>query len=102
MAAEPSLPSSEFLNYVLADEIAFDGSPIGRANLNLLLSLVDAPDVSDRDWATFFIAGLNEDGPAIRRALLRAVVDDHVDVRDEALVGLARRDPAVALERLPP
>ncbi|MBP2277407.1 MULTISPECIES: HEAT repeat domain-containing protein [Sphingomonas] len=100
--AERYLPASEFLNYVLADEITLDASVLGRANLSTLLQMVDDPDRSNRDWATFLISGLPFDSPEIRLALLRAADDADVDTRDEAIVGLARRDRAAAIERLKP
>ena len=64
--------------------------------------MVDDPDRSNRDWATFLIAGLPFDAPEIRQALVRAADDDDYDTRDEAIVGLARRDRLVAIERLRP
>ena len=56
------LPSSEFLNYVLADEIAFDETPLGQANLQRLLAMVTDEDRSNRDWAAFLISGLQRAG----------------------------------------
>ena len=64
--------------------------------------MVDDPDRSNRDWATFLIAGLPFDSPEIRETLLRAANDADVDTRDEAIVGLARRDRATAIECLKP
>lgn len=100
--AERYLPASEFLNCVLADEITLDASILERANLRTLLQMVDDPDRSNRDWATFLIAGLPFDSPEIREALLQAANDADIDTRDEAIVGLARRDRATAIERLKP
>ena len=100
--AEQYLPSSEFLNYVLDDEIVFDDSTFGQKNLHRLLAMVDDSDRSNRDWAAFLIAGLPFDSPEIRQAIVRAADDDDADTRDEALVGLARRDRVVAIERLLP
>jgi len=99
---ERYLPSSEFLNYVVADEIAFDDTVVGQANLAQLLALVSDDDRANRDWAAFLIAGLPFDSSDIRAALLIAANDTDVDTRDEAIVGLARRDPKVALELLRP
>ena len=96
------LPSSDFLNSVLEDEVTFSESQFGRANLARLLSLVTDADLSNRDWATFLISGLPEDSPEIRRALLTASEDVDADVRDEAIVGLARRDRETALALLRP
>ncbi|BCA58621.1 HEAT repeat domain-containing protein [Sphingomonas sp. HMP6] len=96
------LPASEFLNYVLADEVRFDDDVIGQANLQRLIKLVDDEDRSNRDWATFLISGLPLDSLRIRAALERAADDPDPDTRDEAIVGLARRDREEALQRLRP
>lgn len=99
---ERYLPSSEFLNYAVADEITFDDTVVGQANLAQLLGLVADDDRANRDWAAFLIAGLSLDSPDIRAALLVAANDTDVDTRDEAIVGLARRDHKAALELLKP
>jgi len=100
--AESYFPESEFLNHVIAGEIAFDDTPFGQANLTRLLGFADDPDRSNRDWAAFVISGLPLDGDAIRTALLRLATDEDPDTRDEAIVGLARRDPVAALALLRP
>ena len=99
---EQYLPESEFLNHVIAGEIRFEGSPFAEANLSQLLDMVSDSDRSNRDWATFVIAGLPYDTPEIRAALIKAADDDDPDTRDEAIVGLARRDRETALARLAP
>jgi HEAT repeat protein len=100
--SERYLPASEFLNYVIAGEIAFENSPLAEANLRELLKMVDDPDRSNRDWAAFVISALPLDTPAIRDALVKAADGDDPDTRDEAIIGLARRDRAAALARLAP
>ncbi len=100
--SERYLPSSEFLNYVVADEITFDDTIVGQANLAQLLGLVTDDDRVNRDWAAFLIAGLPFDSPDIRAALMIAANDADIDTRDEAIVGLARRDQNAALELLRP
>lgn len=100
--SERYLPSSEFLNYVAADEITFDDTIVGQANLAQLLGLVTDDDRANRDWAAFLIAGLPFDSPDIRAALIIAANDTDADTRDEAIVGLARRDHNTALELLRP
>lgn len=96
------LPASEFLNWILNDEVVLDESVFGHQNLERLLAMVDDPDRSNRDWATFLIAGLPYDSPEIRQALLRAADDHDPNTRDEAIVGLARRDRSAAINRLRP
>ena len=96
------LPPSDFLNSLLNDEVVLGDSQFGRANLARLLSLVWDPDTANRDWATFLISGLPMDSPEIRQALLTASKDSDFDVRDEAIVGLARRDRNAALALLVP
>ncbi|OWQ83358.1 hypothetical protein CDN99_26255 [Roseateles aquatilis] len=68
-----------------------------------------AADASDevRDWATFGLGSLRlDDTPEIRAALRRNLHDPDIDVRGEALVGLARRrDEGIVellIERLTP
>jgi hypothetical protein len=54
-------------------------------------------DVSNRDWATMLLSSEEADTPAIRAALLSCALDENHDVRAEALVGIAKRDPELAL-----
>jgi len=56
------------------------------------------PDV--RNWATFALGSqLESDSPSLRKALRDRLADSDIEVRGEALVGLARRhDPCVATE----
>lgn len=100
--SERYLPTSEFLNHVIAGEISFDGSPLAEENLRQLLGMVNDPDKANRDWAAFVISGLPYDTPEIRAALIKAAGDRDLDARDEAIVGLARRDREEALARLGP
>lgn len=68
---------------------SFGNEPLAVGTLLLLMSDEDA-DV--RDWATFGLGTLSEsDSPAIREALANALEDSEEDVRQEALVGLAKR-----------
>lgn len=57
-----------------------------------LIRLSADPSDEVRDWATFALGSLRmEDSPEIRAALRRNLDDADLDVRGEALVGLARR-----------
>lgn len=99
---ERYLPASDFLNCVAHGEVIFDESRFGRHNLNRLLALVTDADRSNRDWATFLISGLRMDTPKIRDVLLLAAQDADKDTRDEAIVGLARRDREAAKSLIKP
>ena len=74
--------------------VAFACGSLGNEPLAVgtLLLLMSDEDADVRDWATFGLGTLSEsDSPAIREALATALEDPEVDVRQEALVGLARR-----------
>lgn len=90
-------PASDFLKAIIAEEVPLTGSAYADANLVRLISLTRDQDISNRDWATMLLASEEIDTPVIRDALLRALRDEEVVVRAEALLGLARRDPARAL-----
>jgi len=65
-----------------------------------LLVLMEDEDGDVRNWATFGLGTqLDADGAEVRDALARRVVVDdvHLDARDEAIVGLARRRDPLAL-----
>ncbi|UXI70208.1 HEAT repeat domain-containing protein [Tahibacter amnicola] len=69
-----------------------DETPESDAAIAALLQLMQDRDEDVRDWATFKIGEQStRDTPAIREALWRNTSDPHVDVRGEAMVGLARR-----------
>lgn len=66
-----------------------------------LIRLATDPSAEVRDWATFGLGSLRmDDTPAIRAALRRNLDDPDIDVRGEALVGLARRRDEGIVERL--
>lgn len=89
-------PKSAFLKAVIADEAPLSGWA-GEANLRLLIEMTTDADLSNRDWATMLLAQTEQDTPAIRGALARAATDEDRTVREEAALGLARLDPALAL-----
>jgi len=66
-----------------------------------LIRLSSDPSNEVRDWATFGLGTLRDDDtPEIRAALRRNLSDDDLDVRGEALVGLARRGDDGIVEAL--
>ena len=90
-------PASNFLVWVLNEEAPLTGNEQADANLDRVIALTADPDPSNRDWATFILGSHDIDTPAIR-AVLVARADDPVErVRAEAIRGLARKDPLLAL-----
>lgn len=90
-------PASDFLKAVIDDDAPLSGSIFGDANLHLLVAMTGDRDRTNRDWATFLLARHDADDHAIRQALLRAASDEDDAIRDEAILGLARRDRDLAL-----
>ena len=90
-------PTSDFLRMVANDEVPLTGSEWAEQNLRLLISFTRDLDVSNRDWATMLLAQQEIDTADVRQALLSAAEDGDVDVRAEALQGLAERDKQLAL-----
>jgi len=89
-------PNSDFLGMVANDEVPLAGSDAAEHNLRLLIAFTRDPDVSNRDWATMLLSQQEIDTPEVRQALLAAAEDPDVDVRAEALEGLAQRDKELA------
>ncbi|MGS1017905.1 HEAT repeat domain-containing protein [Allosphingosinicella humi] len=91
-------PISEFLKAIVAEEVPLSGSEMAQANLDLLIAMTRDGDRSNRDWATFLLAQEEIDTIAVRNALIRVAKEDDDDVvRAEAVLGLAKRDPLLAL-----
>jgi HEAT repeat protein len=71
------------------------------AALAILMELTTDVDGDVRDWATFAIGTLSEaDSPEIRTALRARLIDDDEDVRNEAMVGLARRRDTGVIQQI--
>lgn len=72
------------------------------AAIETLLRLACDTNDDVRDWATFELGTIHEtvDTPAIRDLLWKNLHDTHPDVRGEALVGLANRGDARAVDHL--
>ena len=67
-------------------------------SIQTLLLLTHDADDSVRDWATFGLGVLgSHDSPPLRQALFERLADPNADVREEALVGLAKRHDVRAL-----
>ena len=90
-------PASEFLKAIVAEEAPISETGFGAENLRRLISMTRDRDVSNRDWATMLLSQQDLDTPEVRFALLQAVSDENDAVRAEALLGLAKRDPVLAL-----
>jgi HEAT repeat protein len=91
------LPPSDFLNAIIAEEVPLSGSALADANLQLLMAMTADDDAANRDWATMLLAQQNIDTLQVREALLRSAHDADENVRSEAILGLAQRDPVIAL-----
>lgn len=90
-------PPSDFLKAVAAGNVALSGGELADANLRRLVEMTCDEDRANRDWATFLLAQEDVDTTIVRQALLKAAGDSDDFVRAEAVYGLARRDPSVAL-----
>jgi HEAT repeat protein len=90
-------PASEFLKAVAAEKVSLSGGEAAEANLRQLIGMMRDEDRAYRDWATFLLALEEIDTPSVRDALLLATKDGDEFVRAEAVWGLARRAPGMAL-----
>jgi HEAT repeats len=91
------LPKSEFLIMVCNEEIPFDDSDFGRANLQRLIALTTDKYTSNRDWAALLLGQFGPNTDEVRAALVRAAEDEDQFVRGEAIEHLVERDRAKAL-----
>jgi HEAT repeat protein len=90
-------PRSEFLKAIIAEKLPLSGGELAEANLRRLILMMRDEDRSNRDWATFLLAQEETDTPAVRDALISSAKDGDEVVRAEAVLGLAKRDPLLAL-----
>jgi HEAT repeat protein len=90
-------PTSDFLCAIINEDVPLSGSKMAEDNLRRLIDMTRDEDLSNRDWATFLLAQQETDTPAVRDALIRATADEDGMVRAEAVLGLAMRDPLLAL-----
>jgi HEAT repeat protein len=89
-------PTSDFLKMIFTDSIPLHGSDQASVNFQRLIAMTRDDDVSNRDWATFFLSQQNIDTPEVRAALIEAVQDENENVRAEALLGIAQIDAKLA------
>lgn len=74
---------------------------LDEASISVLVELSEDEDADVRNWATFRLGSKDAlDVPDIPQALAARLDDPHEDTRCEAIVGLARRKDARALEPL--
>lgn len=90
-------PKSDALKSFAASEAATSDAPPTKTDLRLLLVMIKDDDHSNRDWAAFLLSICSLDTPEVREALLRAATDDDPYVSGEAILGLAKRSPELAL-----
>ncbi|HEV2078838.1 MAG TPA: HEAT repeat domain-containing protein [Allosphingosinicella sp.] len=89
-------PPSHFLKSIIRDEVTFTGA-FGEENVAKLIEMTRDPDRANRDWAALLLSHVELDTQEVRDALLAAAKDEDEYVRGEAILGLAQRDPALAL-----
>jgi hypothetical protein len=90
-------PPSDFLRAVADEQVPLSGSAFAEENFRRLLNMMTDKERGNRDWATLLVAQHELDTDAVRNALIGAAQDDDQAVRAEAILGLAQRDPKVAL-----
>ena len=95
--SESYQPPSDFLRAVASDEVPLFGSAFAEENFQRLLAMMTDQDRANRDWATLLVAQQELDTDEVRNALICAAQDQDEAVRAEAILGLAQRDPGVAL-----
>ncbi|QJU60905.1 lyase [Sphingomonas sp. AP4-R1] len=86
-----------FLNAIIGGDVSLAGGASANDNLRRLIALMRDNEVANRDWATMLLSQQSIDTPEVREALLNAMSDMEEIVRAEALLGLAQRDPELAL-----
>lgn len=91
------VPPSAFLQEVLNENVPFGERDIGDINLKRLIAMMSDGDTANRDWATLLLAQLQMDMPDVRKALIAAASDANVNVRGEAILGIAQLDRTAAL-----
>ena len=98
IAAFRSHPDSE-IRFTVA--CALGSFPNDALSVESLLFLMEDSDHKVRDWATFGLGVLGDaDSDEIRDSLYRKLGNSNVDVREETLIGLAKRHDTRSLATL--
>jgi len=90
-------PADFFLRMMVQGDVQVGVKGFPRKNLERLIELTSDADIANRDWAIFLLSQSDVNTKEVRKTLLRAATDESIDVRVEALVGLAMRDRIAAL-----
>ena len=89
VSAHSNHPDAD-VRYAVA--FALGSFPNEPDSVRALLKLMEDPNEDVRDWATFALGVLgNASSAEILDALFRRIDDPDIDVREEAMVGLAKR-----------
>lgn len=95
------MPPSPFLQALIREEEpALSGSADADARAVELIALTQDADGANRDWALLLLSQSELDTPNALAALVRGMDDDHHEAALEATIGVAMRDPALALPRV--
>ena len=90
-------PKADFLKEVASEAVSFTSAE-AAANLRKLIDFTQDDDAVNRDWAALLLSQQDVDTPEVRTALLKVAADDVcASARAEAIAGLAKRAPALAL-----
>jgi hypothetical protein len=92
------LPPSAFLQTLIReDEPALTGGAAEDARRAELIALTQDDDGTNRDWALLLLSQSELDTPEVLAALVRGMDDQHHEASLEATIGVAKRDPRLAL-----
>ncbi|WP_448662349.1 lyase [Sphingomonas sp. CJ20] len=101
MTDEPEYrPTSAFLCSLIDEEPPLEGDAEADARAAQLIALTQDADPANRDWALMLLAQSERDDAETRAALVAGLDDENHDASLEALIGVAIREPLVALPRV--
>ena len=98
--SEDYRPSSPLLQRLIDEEPALAGSPEADALAAQLIALTRDADPANRDWALLILGQSELETPEVLAALVAGMDDEEHEAGLEALIGVAMRDPALALPRV--